>query len=457
MAIVPRNKEVFNEEACTRCGECFHKCPELQLPLEEAKKEIEGLITGKGGGRILSYCTTCLSCNLFCPNDCKPYQLILERWNDLYKKRGAPPIYRFVCPTINGNIWQMLYSLMKEDERDTIRNWMKKKESDTVLLVGNYIHLFPFVISGSKILNHFKVLDLLDHWECGAYLYQGGYLDVVKKIAEECKQDFMDRKVHTIVPMLDSVEWMLTDVFPKEMNVYHDFEVLNFHEWLLSKIDSNEIELPNKMSLKVTIHDNCYSKAGAGKYWDIPRQLLQKLGCTIIEMEHCKENSLCCGFGSGASWTKSFSVAFDILTVTKRKFKEAEVTGADALVSYCGGCLYLLWAARELFGSQIDIYHIVELVRLGMGEKIKYPEANIRRAWDIITIVTYHLILSLINKPFKIRETRFRKNQWKNKRFILLQVIRKLFDFRLIRAVYKKLFQLMLPKFSSIKYHKTNS
>ena len=50
MAIVPRNKEVFNEEACTRCGECFHKCQELQLPLEEAKKEIEGLITGKGGG-----------------------------------------------------------------------------------------------------------------------------------------------------------------------------------------------------------------------------------------------------------------------------------------------------------------------------------------------------------------------------------------------------------------------
>jgi hypothetical protein len=241
------------------------------------------------------------------------------------------------------------------------------------------------------------------------------------------------------------------------MNVDHDFRVRNFHEWLLSKINSNEIQLTNKISLKVTIHDNCYSKAGGGKYWDIPRQLLHKLGCIIIETEHNKENSLCCGFGSGASWVKSFSVAFDILTVAQQKFKEAEATKADALVSYCGGCLYLLWAARELFGSQIDIYHIVELIRLGMGEKINHPKANIQRAWDIIAIVTYHLILSLINKPFKIKETRLRKNQWKTKRFMLLQVIRKLFDFKIIRAVYRKLFQFMLPKFSTIKQHQINS
>jgi Fe-S oxidoreductase len=453
MSIEPRNKCIFNEEACTRCGECFHKCPELQLPIEEAQKEIEGLISGKGGEQILSFCTTCLSCNLYCPNDCKPYQLILERWNDLYNRRGAPPIYRFVCPTIDSNIWHILYSLMNEDERKTIRNWMRKKASDTVLLVGNYVHLFPFIISGSKILDYFTVLDLLYHWECGAYLYQGGYLDIVKQIAEDCKKDFIDWNVNTIVPMLDAVEWMLTGVYSQEMNVDHDFRVLNFHDWLLSKVDSDEISLTRKLGMKVTVQDNCYSKVDGGKYWDAPRQLLQKAGCQIIEMEHNKGDSLCCGFGSGASWTKPFSVAFDILTVTKRKLEEAEATGADALVSYCGGCLYLLWAAHELLGSQIDVYHIVEIIRMSMGEQINHPKANIERAWDIIAIVTYHLILSLFGKPFKIQETQMKKNQWKKKRFTFLLVIRKLFDFGFIRNVYRRLFQLILPKFSSIKHH----
>jgi Fe-S oxidoreductase len=300
-------------------------------------------------------------------------------------------------------------------------------------------------------------MDLLDHWECGAYLYQGGYLDVVKEIAEECKLDFSKWNVETIIPMLDAVGWMLTDVYSHEINVEHDFKVQNFHEWLLSKIDSNEIALPNNLGLKATVHDNCYSKVGGGKFWETPRQILLRTGCEIVEMKHNRGDSLCCGFGSGASWVQSFSIPFDIMKVARRKFDEAEATGADALVSYCGGCLYLLWAARELFGSQIDVYHIIELVRMSMGEQIEYPIANIRRAWDIIAIITYHLILSLFNKPFKIKEIRLKRNLWKTKRFLLLQLIRKFFDFNIIRSVYRKLFQLYLSKFSTIKHHEVNS
>jgi len=39
------------------------------------------------------------------------------------------------------------------------------------------------------------------------------------------------------------------------------------------------------------------------------------------------------------------------------------IRGADAPVTYCGGCLYLLRAARELFGYNIPIFHSMELVR----------------------------------------------------------------------------------------------
>ena len=35
----------FREDLCDRCGDCFVACPYLELPREEAKREIEALIT----------------------------------------------------------------------------------------------------------------------------------------------------------------------------------------------------------------------------------------------------------------------------------------------------------------------------------------------------------------------------------------------------------------------------
>ncbi|MFX1504614.1 MAG: (Fe-S)-binding protein [Promethearchaeota archaeon] len=445
MKIIPRDDSVFLESLCTRCGECFHRCPELKLPIDIAKREINNLIEGKAS-YVLSHCTTCFSCNLFCPNDCKPYQLILERWNDLYIQRGAPPIYRFVCPTMEHNLWQMLQVFMTNDERLLIKRWMTQTPKESILLIGNYLHLLPFVFGNSRLLKGFTPVDLLDHWECGGYLYQGGYLDVVKRIAEKCKQDFSEWRVKQVVPALDAVHWMLTVVHPTEMSVSHNCDVVNFHELLLDKIQQGQIHLQTKLKMGVTIHDNCFSKAGNGKYWDSPRQILKFSGCNILEMPHNKAESLCCGFGSGASWKSPIRIVFDIMAVSERKFKEAEATKADAMITYCGGCLYLLWASRELFGKQIDLFHILEIVRMSMGETIYYPEPHIRRAWDLITIINYHLLMSMFKKPFWIRKISLNGKMLESKRYLSLRIFRKLFDVPLVRVLYRKVFCIVLPK-----------
>ncbi|MFX0122494.1 MAG: (Fe-S)-binding protein [Candidatus Hodarchaeota archaeon] len=446
MKVIPRNNSVFKESLCTICGKCFHYCPELKLPLEIAKQEIISLIEGKSSCYVLSHCTTCFSCNLLCPNDCKPYQLILERWNDLYKQRGAPPIYRFVCPTFENNLWQMLHIFMTAEEQAWIDRWMNQSPNDSVLLIGNYLHLLPFVFGNSKLLDNFTPVDLLDHWECGGYLYQGGYLDVVKHIAEKCKHDFKRWNVKKIIPALDAVHWMLTKVHPNEMGVSHNCDVMNFHDLLLDKIQTGEIVLQNDLKRKVTVHDNCFSKAGGGKYWDSPRQILKHSGCKIVEMKHNRGNSLCCGFGSGASWENHLRIVFDIMAVSERKFQEAEATKADAMITYCGGCLYLLWASRELFGNKIDIFHIIEIVRMSIGETTSYPEPHVRRAWDLITIINYHLLMSIFQKPFWIDKISLDEKIIESKRYLGLRILRKLFDVPIIRILYRKVFRIILPK-----------
>ncbi len=446
----------FREDLCTVCGECFHQCQVMHLPLDIAKKEMRKLIDGAPTEFVLSNCNTCLACNLTCPQHANPYQLILERWNDKYKTSGAPPIYRFVCPTKDDNMWQILNIFLSNQEQRWIYKWMHTipGPNDTPLLIGNYTHLFPFIIGGSALLDYFTPIDRIDQWEGGAYLYQGGYLDVVQQIAQRTKEDFDGWGVKNVVTVLDAVSYFFSEIHPNEMGVTHDQQFTNFHSWLLKNMKSGEISLPNQLDLTVTLHDNCYSKALGEVFWDPPRQILEKCGCTILEMKHIKKESLCCGFGAGASWVRNISIPFDMIYESTKKIREAEATGAKALVSYCGGCVYLLWATRELLESNIDIYHIVEITRMAMGEKLNYPSDHVERAGDIIALITYSLLLSLVRHNFHITKITYDRTMstYQPKKYGLLKIIRYLFNIPLIRKGYARLFRLLVPVMKTRKF-----
>jgi len=444
-----KRTSAFHEERCDLCGLCLNMCPVMELPIEEAKKEFKALVEGKESMYALRLCNSCMSCNLYCPREANPYQLILERWNDLYKKRGAPPLYKFVCPTEEPNIWQLINIFLSDTEKEWISEWMDyvPKPDDTVFLVGNYTHLFPFIVGGSSLLDYFKPIDRLDQWEGGAYLYQGGYLDIVREIAKRSKEDFDGWGVKDVVIPTDAVHHIFSKVHPEEMGVSYKQNFIAFHKWLLNKIESGEISLPEApLNMTVTIHDNCYSKVVNGIYWDDPREILTKCGCEIAEMAHIREDALCCGFGAGASWVRNISIPFDIIWEGRKKFKEAEETGADALVSYCSGCIYLLWAARELLESKIDVYHIIEVVRMAMGEKINYPDDHIRRAWDIIAIINYQLLVSLFQKNFFLKKITYDTNMstFRPGNYPLLKLIRRILENQLARKLYARIFRMLM-------------
>ena len=78
----------FNESACTLCGDCFTRCPVMNLSKEESIEEIKRLIKGEKTNRILTKCQSCFSCNFYCPENAHPTSLILQRWNEQYKNEG---------------------------------------------------------------------------------------------------------------------------------------------------------------------------------------------------------------------------------------------------------------------------------------------------------------------------------------------------------------------------------
>ncbi|MFZ2410692.1 MAG: (Fe-S)-binding protein [Candidatus Methanoperedens sp.] len=87
-----------------------------------------------------------------------------------------------------------------------------------------------------------------------------------------------------------------------------------------------------KINTQVTYHDPCRLGRHMGVY-DAPRKALASNGVVVKEMEHSKENALCCGvsnFMNCNEQTKALRIA---------RMNEAEATGAKTLITTCSKCL----------------------------------------------------------------------------------------------------------------------
>ena len=106
-----------------------------------------------------------------------------------------------------------------------------------------------------------------------------------------------------------------------------------------------------------------------------------------------------------------------------------------------------MWASRELLGKKIDVYHIIEIVRMAMGEKINYPHDHVKRAWDIIAITTYQMLLSVFQANFFIKRITYDKNMstFHPKKYKMLKLIRSLFNISAVRKLYAKMFRILMP------------
>jgi hypothetical protein len=83
---------------------------------------------------------------------------------------------------------------------------------------------------------------------------------------------------------------------------------------------------------------------------------------------------------------------------------------------------------------------------MAIGEKLDYPYLHVERAWDIIAIITYQLIISLLQRNFFIKQISYDKNKntFKPKRHFLLKIIRKCFKLRVMRKIFRKFFLMQM-------------
>jgi len=109
----------------------------------------------------------------------------------------------------------------------------------------------------------------------------------------------------------------------------------HYTEFLDDNLDRLRPLLKKPVDATVAYHDPCYLGRANGIY-EQPRRLLEAIpGVRLIEMQHTREASLCCGGGGGGMWLDGFLWEKGRVRPSEWRVGEAVAAGADILALAC--------------------------------------------------------------------------------------------------------------------------
>ncbi|MFX0208340.1 MAG: (Fe-S)-binding protein [Candidatus Hodarchaeota archaeon] len=368
---------------CFRCGYCKfpsdfsdHNCPSykrfkfesystggrLWLLWAWLKNEIEW---SEHLAEIIFSCVTCRNCVEFCPMKFKEDiidWIISVRSEMIEQGKILPKISEFLNNIHrDGNPWGF-----PRNTRDVWMNYKKYYSTNNEYLfyvgcVGSYEQ------RGQEMAKAFmKLLDrtnqsygLLGTNEIcdGNEVYMLGEKGLFKELAQKNIETFENIGVKKVVTLSPHSFNIMKNKYYGLKNI----EILHYTQLLHKIIQNHKISL-SQMNTKVTYHDPCYLGRYNGVY-EIPREILESIpGVELIEMPRNRENSFCCGGGSG-------NFVYDLLGRSEEspniiRVKEAYETGAEFLIVTCPSCKIMLDDAvkKEQFESQMKIKDLSEFM-----------------------------------------------------------------------------------------------
>lgn len=195
---------------------------------------------------------------------------------------------------------------------------------------------------------------------CGGRAFEMGYLGEFTKYAEHFLETVSALGVSTVVTSCSDGYSTFKSLYPR-VNIQMKPEVLHFVEYLDRMLKEGKIRFSRKVPMKVTYHDPCHlgRHVSPGVY-EPPRNILKSIpGIELVEMRRNKENAWCCGAGAGV---KQANPELALWTANER-LKEAQATGAAALVTACPWCIRNFKDAVKEFGTTIEVYDVAELAQ----------------------------------------------------------------------------------------------
>jgi Fe-S oxidoreductase len=360
---------------CLDCGKCTSNCPVARYqedfsPRLIVKNATVGFDDDLINDPMLWDCLTCEICSERCRSDVQFADFIRVLRSEAVDANNIG-----VCS--HGGVLQGLMRMMTNQNLNPNRlSWlndeMKIAKTGEVMLFTGCIPLFQTIFdnfesnsvdilkASIKLMNHAGVKPVVTEQErcCGHDMLWTGEVQTFERLAELNAKTFSELGVKTIVTPCPEGYLTLKKDYPEYLNSKSgnnwDYEVLHITEYLAKLIEEGKLEFPKENpynDITVTYHDSCRLARFMG-ITDAPRTLLSAIpGLKLIEMEHNRERSLCCGVSNWTNCTKTSR------SIRVERLNEALATGADKLITSCPKCQihFKCYTNNEYVRPQIKI------------------------------------------------------------------------------------------------------
>jgi Fe-S oxidoreductase/nitrate reductase gamma subunit len=395
-------KQIFDADACTRCGRCQDGCPaylsgkplspkkfiqdlktywqaKAALTVAAGKTAAEGAATEAAGedkvlpGEVIDLhelwaCTNCMYCMEHCPAliEHVPKIIGLRQYKVLTEADFAPEL-QLTCRNMenNSNPW----GVGAHQRAD----WAKEIGVKTLAEDPGVEYLFYVGCSGSfderakkvsvavsRILQEAGVsFGILGTEEgcCGDSAMRCGNEYLYQALAQANIDTMNGYGVKKIIAACPHGYNALKKDYP---HFGGNFEVYHHTEIIADLIAKGRITLKKPVAGLFTYHDSCFLGRYNGIY-DAPRAILGAVpGIKLVEMERNRDKAFCCGAGGARMWMEEEQDK----RVNDMRADQAISAGANCVAVACPFCLTMMTDGikdrkKEESMASLDIAEIV--------------------------------------------------------------------------------------------------
>ncbi len=373
-------------DGCMRCGRCVAACPssgageayaprdfvqwarkqmwQTQFPLNDIRLWNRG--DYEGTNESMWYCTTCRACLEVCPVYGAAFEAVAKERRQAVEK-GT------LVPTILNQTLEKLfrYDNPWESSKKQRGAWAEGLDIADLTKRGAVTDLCYFVgcttsfddrarsiaHSFTKILQltgvNFGILGKKEPC-CGDIARRVGEFGLFEEQKEKCKTLFDQYGITEIATSSPHCYHTLANDYPDS-----SFRARHYTMVLKELLKNKKLSFEKPLNVTVTYHDPCYL-GRHNRIFNEPRDVIRAIpGLRLVEMEHSRENSLCCGGGGGRMWQDLKGER----KMSEVRLEEAEATGAQILITACPMCLIMMEDARKAAGTR-EGFRVMDLNEL---------------------------------------------------------------------------------------------
>jgi Fe-S oxidoreductase/FAD/FMN-containing dehydrogenase len=221
---------------------------------------------------------------------------------------------------------------------------------------------------------------------CGIPFYAAGKWDLFAKAVEHNINELNKRGVEEIIISCPGC-WVTLNHYYREwapkLGLKYDVKIKHITEVTADLVKEGRLKFTKvpKDGGRVTYHDPCHIGRHAGIY-EPPREILRAIpGVELVEMEHNRENGLCCGSVLSRVGRPPAADAIGIY-----RMKEAEEVKADVLLTTCPCCEVQLRVGARAGNSPVRVLDFTDVVAEALGYEVDDPTYTVLDAWDVFGI-----------------------------------------------------------------------